>query len=126
MTIQAFSTMLNVGISPVIFVMNNGIYGVEQWLVDASVYAPPGDPGRVTPINKLARWEFSQAPDLFGGGVGYRVETLAELDVALTNIAQNPNQLTIVDVRLPELSVPACTQWKIKASPAPAPIGASA
>ena len=125
MTIQAFSTMINIGISPVIFVMNNGIYGVEQWLVDASVYAPPGDPGRVTPINKLARWEFSQAPGLFGGGVGYRVETLAQLDVALAAIAQAPNQLTIVDVRLPELSVPACTQWKITATPAPALVGAA-
>jgi indolepyruvate decarboxylase len=125
MTIQAFSTMLNTGISPVIFVMNNGIYGVEQWLVDASVYAPPGDPGRVTPINKLNRWEFSKAPGLFGGGVGYRVETLAQLDVALAAIAEAPHQLTIVDVRLPELSVPACTQWKIKATPAPALVGAS-
>ncbi len=127
MTIQAFSTMLNLNTSPVIFVMNNGIYGVEQWLVDASVYAPPGDPGRVTPINKLARWEFSKAPDLFGGGVGYRVETLAELDAALADIAQAPRVLTIVDVRLPELSVPSSTQWKIKATPAPSPalVGAS-
>ena len=125
MTIQAFSTMINLKLNSVVFIMNNGIYGVEQWLVDASVYAPPGDPGRVTPINKLTRWEFSKAPELFAGGVGYRVETLAQLETALTAIGQAPNQLTIVDVRLPELNVPSSTQWKVRSTPAPVLVGAS-
>jgi indolepyruvate decarboxylase len=112
MTVQAFATMVRLKQNAVIFVMNNGIYGVEQWLVNAAVFSPP-QPSAVTEINELVRWEFSRLPEVFGGGKGYRVSTLKELDAALIQIRKAPQHLAIVDVRLPELSLPANALWKV-------------
>jgi indolepyruvate decarboxylase len=119
MTIQAIGSMVQLGQNPIIFVMNNGIYGVEQWLVDASVFLPPGDPSKVTPINKLQRWEFSKLAEVFTGSNGYKVSTMGQLEKALTAIKQTPDCLAIVDVRLPELSLPANAMWKVPAQTTP-------
>ena len=113
MTIQAIGTMVQLNQNPIIFVMNNGIYGVEQWLVNSAVFTPPGDPSAVTPINKLLRWEFSKLPEVFTGGDGYRVSTLAELDQALVEIEKRPRRLAVVDVRLGEMSLPSNAMWKV-------------
>lgn len=111
MTIQAIGTLVQLNQNPVIFVMNNGIYGVEQWLVNPAVFIPPGDPSAVLPINRLQRWEFSKLTEVFMGGDGYRVSTMDELERALTQIEKKPRRLAIVDVRLPELSLPSNALW---------------
>jgi indolepyruvate decarboxylase len=113
MTIQAIGTMVSLEQNPVIFVMNNGIYGVEQWLVDSTVFTPPGSPKKVTPINKLRRWEFSKLTEVFTGGDGYKVATLRELESALREIAARPARLAVVDVRLAELDLPSNAKWKV-------------
>lgn len=115
MVCQTIGTMVALKQNPIIFVMNNGIYGVEQWLVNASVFQPPGHPKQVLATNKLVRWEFSQLTEVFGGGDGYKVRTLRELDEALKKIQRRSSQLALVDVRLPELSFPANASWKIDA-----------
>lgn len=121
MVCQTLATMVVLEQNPVIFVMNNGIYGVEQWLVDATVYRPPGNKKGVTPINRLHRWEFSRLVEVFVGGRGYRVSTMRELNQALGEIERQPDELALVDVRLPELSIPANALWKTKIKPAQAP-----
>lgn len=113
MTIQAIATMLRLEQNPIIFVMNNGIYGVEQWLVNASVFYPPGDEAAVTQINKLSRWEFSRLTEVFTGGDGYKVSTVGELEHALVEIEQRPHRLAVIDVRLPILSLPSNAKWKV-------------
>lgn len=121
MVCQTVATMVALEQNPVIFVMNNGIYGVEQWLINASVYQPPGNKKAVTPINQLHRWEFSRLVEVFGGGHGYRVSTMRELNQALGEIERQPDGLALVDVRLPELSIPANALWKTKSKLAKAP-----
>ena len=113
MTIQAVGTLVQLNQDPIIFVMNNGIYGVEQWLVNAAVFAPPGDPSVITPINKLQRWEFSKLTDVFIGGDGYKVSTIAELEQVLSQIEKKPGRLAVVDVHLPELGLPSNALWKV-------------
>ncbi len=113
MTIQAIGTMVQLNQNPIIFVMNNGIYGVEQWLVNSAVFTPPGDPSAVTPINKLRRWEFSKLTEVFTGGDGYKVSTMDELEQALSQIEKKPRRLAVVDVRLPELNLPSNAMWKV-------------
>lgn len=120
MTCQVIGTMARLKQSPVLFVMNNGIYGVEQWLVNASVFKAPGNPKKVLDINQLMRWEFSQLAGVFTYGKGYRVETIGELDTALADIGKHPRRLAIVDVRLPEMSYPANAAWKINTPATPA------
>lgn len=121
MTCQTIGTMVALKQNSIIFVMNNGIYGVEQWLVDASVFKPPGQKNKVTPINKLQRWEFAKLTEVFGGGDGYKVSTMSELNQALSAIEQRPDKLAVVDVRLPELSIPANALWKVNTKTAKAP-----
>lgn len=118
MVCQAIATMAALKQNPIIFVMNNGLYAVEQWLVNASVFKPPGHPKEVVPTNTLTRWEFSKLTDVFGGGDGYKVSTLGELEDALRKIQKRPGRLALVDVRLPELSFPANARWKIDADAA--------
>lgn len=113
MTVQVIGTMVRLKQNPIIFVMNNGIYGVEQWLVNAAVFTPPGNEAAVTPINQLLRWEFSKLTEVFTGGDGYKVTTLDELEQALTAIEQRPRRLAVVDVRFPEMSLPANAMWKV-------------
>ena len=113
MTIQAIGTLVQLNQNPIIFVMNNGIYGVEQWLVNSAVFTPPGDPSAVTPINQLRRWEFSKLTEVFTGGDGYKVSTIDELEQALSQIEKKPRRLAVVDVRLPELNLPANAMWKV-------------
>ena len=41
MSAQCLSTQTRFNLNPIIFVIANGIYGVEQWLADASVFNNP-------------------------------------------------------------------------------------
>jgi indolepyruvate decarboxylase len=111
MTCQTISTMVKEGQNPIICVMNNGIFGIEQWLVDAKVFAS-NDPGKVAHTNVLHRWHYSKLTEAFGGR-GWAVETLADLDQALAEIKELPDELCLIDVRADELSYPEDLAWRV-------------
>ena len=112
MTCQSISTMIKEKQNPVIFVMNNGIFGIEQWLVNAKVFAT-NDPSKIAPTNVLHRWHFSKLTETFGGR-GFAVETIGELDTALAEIKKLPDELCLVDVRMEEMSFPADLAWRVE------------
>ena len=64
MTAQALSTMVHYNRNPVIVVIANGIYGYEQFLVDASFFSSPTSSPR--PYVVLNQWDFGK----FANGVG--------------------------------------------------------
>lgn len=114
MTCQAIGTMIKEGQNPIIFVMNNGIFGIEQWLVNAKAFEdPPADPPvDIASTNILHRWDYSKLTDVFGGR-GWAVETLAELDTALGEIRDDPDTLALIDVRVEQLSYPKDLAWRV-------------
>ena len=65
------------GIKPIIFVLNNGIYGVENVL---SEIGPSYD--------NLALWNYAQLPRAMGCDAWYcaKVSTVAELDAAIEKV----------------------------------------
>jgi indolepyruvate decarboxylase len=81
------STIVRLKLNPIIIVLNNRGYGTERPLQDG-------------PFNDLQLWQYSQIPEIFGGGIGLKVETEDELDDALETAQSRTDSFTLVDVQL--------------------------
>ncbi|RYU91896.1 alpha-keto acid decarboxylase family protein [Mucilaginibacter terrigena] len=71
MIAQTFSTMVKYKIPCIIAVIDNGLYGIEQFLLDKKFYTDPAAPS--IGFNSLNRWKYELFPEIFGGGKGFRV-----------------------------------------------------
>ncbi|ARO27968.1 thiamine pyrophosphate family protein (plasmid) [Rhizobium sp. TAL182] len=108
MTAQCLSTQTRFNLNPIIFVMDNGIYGVEQWLADASVFH-----GNKPFYNSciLHRWNYSKLAEVFGCR-GWKVDTYGELQDAINAAKENLNSPSIIQVVVPQRSIPNNANWK--------------
>ncbi|MGO8368368.1 alpha-keto acid decarboxylase family protein [Rhizobium ruizarguesonis] len=108
MTAQCLSTQTRFNLNPIIFVMDNGIYGVEQWLADASVFH-----GNKPFYNSciLHRWNYSKLAEVFGCQ-GWKVDTYGELEEAINGAKENLNSPSIIQVVVPQRSIPDNANWK--------------
>ncbi|RFB83218.1 pyruvate decarboxylase [Rhizobium leguminosarum bv. trifolii] len=108
MTAQCLSTQTRFNLNPIIFVMDNGIYGVEQWLADASVFH-----GNKPFYNSciLHRWNYSKLAEVFGCH-GWKVDTYGELEEAINGAKENLNSPSIIQVVVPQRSIPDNANWK--------------
>ncbi|MCB2401234.1 alpha-keto acid decarboxylase family protein [Rhizobium leguminosarum] len=108
MTAQCLSTQTRFNLNPIIFVMDNGIYGVEQWLADASVFH-----GNKPFYNSciLHRWNYSKLAEVFGCQ-GWTVDTYGELEEAINGAKENLNSPSIIQVVVPQRSIPDNANWK--------------
>jgi len=108
MTAQCLSTQTRFKLNPIIFVIDNGIYGVEQWLADASVYHTD------KPFYKscmLHPWNYSKLADVFGCK-GWSVDTYRDLVGAITAALRNSSSPSIIQVRVPSKTIPNNAAWK--------------
>jgi indolepyruvate decarboxylase len=108
MTAQCLSTQTRFGLDPIIFVLNNGVYGVEQWLADASVFStdkPFYDSCVLHP------WQYSRLADVFGGQ-SRRVTTYGELHTAVKDALTHSGSPFLIEVVVAEKSIPANATWK--------------
>ena len=104
-TCQALSNHVRLNQNPIILLLDNSIYGIEQMLINPEYFAAQ-NPGPLDEYNILHHWEYTKLTEVFGG-VSYKVETRQQLDEALQEIAnQNPQQLTLVQVVIPEKNYP--------------------
>ncbi|MBB4194620.1 indolepyruvate decarboxylase [Rhizobium aethiopicum] len=108
MTAQCLSTQTRFNLNPIVFVMDNGIYGVEQWLADASVFH-----GNKPFYNSciLHRWNYSKLAEVFGCQ-GWKVDTYGELQDAINGAKENLNSPSIIQVVVPQRSIPDNANWK--------------
>jgi indolepyruvate decarboxylase len=173
MSAQCLSTQTRFGLNPIIFVIDNGVYGVEQWLADASVFdkdtatgtaaiesnasankkaeeqakapvntsvntagsAIAGTSGNTTDKTEGAasqnsgkkqfynsciihRWKYSKLANVFGCQ-GWEVNTYAELEAAIKGALANENSPSIIQVVVPDKSIPYNAEWKIKVDSKP-------
>jgi len=84
MTGMEFSTLVRNKSKAIVFVLNNGGYGTERVMLDG-------------PFNDIQNWAHEKIPAVVGGGLGFRVETEAELDNAIAQALMS-NQPTIINV----------------------------
>lgn len=108
MTAQCLSTQTRFGLNPIIFVIDNGIYGVEQWLADPAVFA---NGGAFLDACTIQRWNYSKLADVFGCR-GWKVETYGELKDAVTGALENTSGPSIIQVVVPSHSIPNNATWK--------------
>ncbi|GAA3973846.1 alpha-keto acid decarboxylase family protein [Streptomyces plumbiresistens] len=110
MTAQCLSIQTRFRLNPVIFIIDNGVYAVEQWLADAAVFHSD------EPFYKpcvLHRWNYSMLAEVFGFGCrGWEVGTYGELRDAVTGALENTSGPSIIQVRVPEKTIPDNAKWK--------------
>lgn len=121
-TLQALGTMAQLRQSGIVFVMDNRVMAVEQWLINADVYcadAPPPDFVPLTAVPQGHIWDYVKLAEGFGGR-GYKVETNGELTAvlkALNEVANDPvtgePTFTLVAVRIPAKDLPDTTRWRL-------------
>ena len=108
MTAQCLSTQTRFKLNPLVFVIDNGVYGVEQWLADSSVFHT-GKSFYESCV--LHPWNYSKLAEVFGC-FGRRVATYAELKDAMTGALANTRSPSIIQVLVPDKSIPDNAGWK--------------
>ncbi len=102
-TAQAASDLIRSTRDVVVFVFNNALYGIEQAFVDPYYFVPDKQGQRHPPeaFCLLQPWNYAALTDVFGGGWGATVETMDQLEAALTS-AKSTRGLSLIDVRIPQ------------------------
>ena len=87
MTGVEVSTIVRLGLNPVIMVLNNDGYGTMRKIRD-------GD------FNTITQWDYNQICKLVGGGDSLTVSTKGEFDEALKH-AQTSDRVLVIEIKLP-------------------------
>ena len=95
-------------LNPIIFVINNGVYGVEQWLADPTVFYTDKS---FYESCLLHQWDYSKLADVFGCK-GWKVTTYGELREAITCALENSESPSIIQVVIDGKSIPENATWK--------------
>lgn len=106
---QTLSTLARHKKPAVIFVFNNTLYGIEQYLVDKNYFILNGtQPPNF--FNELASgkhvWNYAKLAEAFGAQ-GFRVETLGQLEKALSAVNELTDVPALVEVVLDRKDLPA-------------------
>lgn len=110
MTAQCLSTQTRFNLNPIIFVINNGVYGVEQWLADSTVFYTDKSFYRSCDLHP---WNYSKLSEVFGCQ-GWKVVTYGELRHAIASALGNESSPSIIQVVVPSKSIPSNATWKAK------------
>lgn len=105
MTAQTISSIAHFGLNTVVFVMDNGIYGIEQALTDSEVYTQKKDPPPFEGFNVLPRWDYALLAQALGAR-GRKVATMAELEAVLAEVKAEAKSPFLVQVVIPERDIP--------------------
>ena len=103
-------------LNPIHLVINNGVYGVEQWLANAGVFADEKE--EFSKSCRMHTWEYSRLSVVFGGHCRcWKVRTYGELEHAMTCALANTRGPSLIEVLVPERSIPDNAKWKRKIGP---------
>ena len=87
MTGMELSTTIRYGLNPIVVVLNNGIYLTEQLMLEGA-------------FNNLQPWNYSNIPQIIGGGRGFLIETEDQFNNAISEAFNFRNSFSILDVHL--------------------------
>ena len=120
--LNTLGTIAQLGQDAVIFVMDNRVFAVEQWLIDADAFcpsAPPPEFAALTDVPQGHIWDYVKLAEGFGG-LGFAVTTNAELSAVLAQLGYSPTNpvtgkptFTLIAVRLPRNDLPSNALWKM-------------
>lgn len=89
MTGMEVSTMVRLGLNPLVIVLDNQGYGTERRL-HAGEFA----------FNDILPWRYHKLPEVLGGGKGYEVHTEGDFDAALHAAWADRQNLSLIQVHL--------------------------
>jgi indolepyruvate decarboxylase len=100
-TPQAFSSLVRFGAPAVLFVLNNGLYGIEQYLIEDEYYRE-----RTPPLEfcRLNRWDYARLAEAMGG-TGVEVRTDPQLQSVLAELPSMQGAV-LVDVHIDPYDLP--------------------
>lgn len=119
-TCQAVSDHHANGQNTVVFVLVNGLYGIEQDIVNPNPFRLPMVDYKdkmlesVYPYNVLPRWKYDKVPEVFGG-IGRKAANEDELKAILREIRATPDSNFVVEIPIPEVDVPSAIRARINA-----------
>jgi indolepyruvate decarboxylase len=105
------ATQTRYKLNPILFVIDNGVFAVEQWLADASVFDNPTAPFKAG--LQVHRCAYSKLADVVGCK-GWKVATYRELEDALKGALANENSPSIIQVVVDPKSDFDNDKWKQK------------
>jgi indolepyruvate decarboxylase len=107
MTCQALSNLHRQELGAIVLVVNNSIYGIEQALVDRGPFREPPT-SDFKQYNELPVWDYEDLAKPLGGpgALGIAVQTVGQLDAALTTAEPRENSLTLIAVRISKVDLP--------------------
>jgi indolepyruvate decarboxylase len=101
---QAFSTLARKKTSAIVFVFDNGLYGIEQFLIDKTYYE---DKARGAAFfNELPPWKYAQLAEALGG-VGFAAATMGELEEALRIATELSGRPALIAIKLDPRTLPS-------------------
>jgi indolepyruvate decarboxylase len=119
---QAFSTLARHKKPAILFVFDNQLYGIEQYLVDMQVLPPaerfyPNPDTQASFFDILPQWDYVKLAEAFGGR-GYPAKTRSELEQVLEAVSREKDLPAIVAVRLDPRDLPAEIRATFETAPA--------
>ncbi len=90
MTCQELSTIIRLGLNPIIFLINNDGYTIERMIHDND-------------YNDIQPWNYHQLPSVFGDCFSCEVRTEGELESALETAKSNVNHPSFIEIHLDRL-----------------------
>ncbi|MEX8492423.1 thiamine pyrophosphate-binding protein [Sphaerotilus sp.] len=122
-TLNALGTIAQLGQDVLIFVMDNRVFAVEQWLINADAFCDTADAPPFVPLTAVpqgAIWDYVKLAEGFGGR-GFAVASnaqlssvLGELKTPCINTMTGKPTFTLIAVRLPAKCLPGNAAWKMK------------
>ncbi|TWU09724.1 thiamine pyrophosphate-binding protein [Allorhodopirellula heiligendammensis] len=115
---QSFSTLVRQGSRAIVFVLDNGTYGIEQYLIDMQILPPDerffhNNLPEASFFDVLPRWNYAKLGKAFGGR-GLNIKSLEELDSFLSEPGETP---ILVGVKIDQHDLPPEIEATIEREP---------
>jgi indolepyruvate decarboxylase len=103
MTVQSLSTMARSNLNAIVVMVDNGLYGYEQYLLDSTYYSGTSAP---LPISVIGRWDYVGVARSLGITQLAVVDTAAALSAAIT-AAKAQNGPALIQAIVQSRSLPS-------------------
>lgn len=107
MVCQSLSTLARYKLNAVIFVMNNGVYAIEQVYVNIESFKHKKGPQyEFDEFDILHKWDYMALAKAFGAR-GFQAKNIKELNEVLKEVRDIKDQPALVEIIIPEKELPA-------------------
>jgi TPP-dependent 2-oxoacid decarboxylase len=118
-SINCLGTIAELGQNNVVFAMANGVFAIEQFLINAQAFSDKPDAPKFTALTQVPQtslWDWKKIAEGFGG-IGYEVTSNEELSATLAEIRKNSASPTIPSGPCADKSSTGCCEFHASDEP---------